>query len=268
MNEYRISKAGLNLHTIAQSGQCFRMNEYLREDGSRYFDIVSQDKFIRVDEHDQVYTFRCEEDDVGFWVNYFDLNASYIPFNDAITHSEDKFLISALDYGRGMRILRQDYWEALISFIISQNNNISKIKKCVEAICHRFGRSFLYSGEIFYSFPTLADMKDITLDDLQGLGLGYRDKYIWNVCHCSLDDILPDRDILLKLNGVGPKVASCVLLYGHHKMDEFPIDTWMKKIIDDIYGGHFDSTPYYDFRGYIQQLMFYYYRSLKSRKGS
>lgn len=268
MNEYRISKVGLNLHVIAQSGQCFRMNEYIRDNGSRYFDICARDKFIRAEEHEEVYTFKCDEDDLPFWINYFDLNIDYSLFNNQVECSEDTFLISAFEYGRGMRILRQDYWEALISFIISQNNNISKIKKCVEAICHRFGHVFLYSGEIYYSFPTQEEMKDVTLDDLQGLGLGYRDKYIWNVCHCSSDEIVPDRDTLLKLNGIGPKVASCVLLYGCHKMDEFPIDTWMKKIIDDVYGGHFDSEPYYDFRGYVQQLMFYYYRNLKSRKGS
>lgn len=267
MNEYRLSKSGLNLHVIAQSGQCFRMNEYLRDDGSKYFDIISQDKFIRAEEHQDVYTFSCEEEDLPYWTNYFDLYTSYGSFNTAIEHSCDSFLISALIYGQGMRILCQDYWEAVVSFIISQNNNISKIKKCVEAFCRRFGQSHLYQGERYYSFPTRKDMENVILDDLQGLGLGYRDKYIWNVCHAADGQILPDKDILLKLNGIGPKVSSCILLYGHHKMDEFPIDTWMKKIIDDVYGGEFDSEQFYEFRGYVQQIMFYYYRNLKSKKG-
>lgn len=265
MNNHRISKS-LNLPVIAASGQCFRMNQHNGENGLVYFDVFSKDKYLRIKDEGDIYTFKCNEYDLTYWVNYFDLDTDYTYFDDQISVSGDTFLISALEFSKGMRILRQDYWEATVSFIISQNNNIPRIKKSVEALCERFGEPILYGEDIFYAFPTQDDMKDATLEDFQGLGLGYRDKYIFNLCRLDRDAMRPDFETLIKIPGIGPKVANCILLYGDHQMYQFPVDVWMKRIIDDVYQGTFDSEPYYSFRGYVQQLMFYYYRNMKVRK--
>lgn len=264
MHTYQISK-NINLHHIAKSGQCFRMNEYHSVSGQRYYDIFSRDKFIRAFEFEDHYTFDCEESDVASWINYFDLNTDYRPFFDKINASEDHFLQSALQFGKGMRILNQDYWEALVSFIISQNNNIPRIKKIIEALCLKFGKQIIYNTEVHHAFPTKEDLANVALEDLADIGLGYRDAYIVNLCSLDWDQLKADRETLLKVKGIGPKVASCVLLYGAHDLDEYPVDTWMQRILDEVYGGDFDGSPYQGFLGFVQLLEFYYYRHLNGK---
>ena len=107
-------------------------------------------------------------------------------------------------------------------------------------------------------------MKNIKLEDLSDLGLGYRAQYIYNVCTCDLN-ALTSRDYkdLLTIPGIGPKVASCIMLFGAHNLSQCPIDTWMKKILHEVSNDNFNFTPYHGFEGFIQQLMFYYYRNLK-----
>lgn len=260
MEEYRIKKSSVNLHAIAESGQCFRMHEHT--DGDKiWFDVFSADKFIQIFDEGDTYLLKCSVTDLKYWIYYFDLDADYDYYYAVIDASRDDFLKTAADYGRGMRILNQYYWEAIISFIISQNNNIPRIQKIIEALCERFGSEIEYEGKIVgYSFPSRREMKDVSMDQLQGLGLGYRDKYIWSACHAKDDELKPDLDTLLKLNGVGPKVANCILLYGFHHMYAYPVDTWVKRIEAEVYHGRFNKCAYRGFEGFIQQLMFYYYR--------
>lgn len=246
-----------DLRAIMNSGQCFR----IFEPEPNVFDVLSMDKWIRI-YHDTIsnrYTFDCLDNENLFWQSYFDLNFDYHPCFNIIYNSDDSFLKSAADYGYGMRILRQSYWETIISFLISQNNNIPRIKKSIEALCKKFGKPMTKYGVTYYSFPYKSDIANIKLEDLSDLGLGYRDKYIYGVCKCPLSSLGPNK--LLNIPGIGPKVESCILLFGTHNLTQCPIDTWMKKILHNVYNNHFDFTPYHGFEGYIQQLMFYYYRN-------
>ena len=252
-----------NLRTIMDSGQCFR----IFEPEHNIFDVLSTSNWVRIyyNEHNDTYTFDCPKDDNEYWLNYFDMSQSadmnYQRYFDIINISNDDFLKSAATYGNSMRILRQDYWETLISFIISQNNNIPRIKKSIETFCRKFGQPMIEYGMTYYSFPSKADVNHIKLEDLADLGLGYRDKYIYNICTCSPYLFAPSYENLLALPGIGPKVASCIMLFGAHDLTQCPIDTWMKKVLSEVYDNKFDFTPYAGFEGYVQQLMFYYYRT-------
>lgn len=253
-----------DLKTIMNSGQCFRIFEV----GPNLFDVISMDNWVRVSYggQDNTYWFDCTaEEFYQYWYGYFNLDTNYEPYFTAIKNSNDEFLKSAAEYGNGMRILRQNYWETIVSFIISQNNNIPRIKKSIEALCKKFGRSMVKYNMIYYSFPYKEDMTNTNLEDLNDLGLGYRAKYIYNVCTC--DSSLLEPNNLLNILGIGPKVAACIELFGLHKMDSYPIDTWVRKIIDEIYDGNFDTNPYGGFEGFVQQLQFYYYRHLKTKGG-
>lgn len=175
------------------------------------------------------------------------------------------YLKTAAEYGSGMRILKQSFWEALISFVISQNNNIPRIKKSIELLCEKFGKPIEKYGMVRYSFPTAKDLENISLDDLSDLGLGYRASYIYGICKRNSALIMPNYDMLLAIPGIGKKVASCIMLFGAYDLTQFPIDTWMRKLLDEVYDGKFDTTPYKGFEGFVQQLQFYYYRHLKGK---
>lgn len=260
----------INLQTIADSGQCFRMNLRSRSQNEHTWEIIAKDKWVLADQDRQTghIDLHCDVDDAdSFWRPYFDIATDYQPIYDKINASDDEFLKSALEYSKGMRILRQDFWEALVSFLISQNNNIPRIKQTVEELCARFGK-WLWTDNLLhdhYSFPTkeMLDKQVTRIEDLDGLSLGYRQKYLYALIKADSSEVVPEYDKLLKLQGVGPKVASCALLYGNHDMTQFPVDTWMKKLIDDVYGGSFDVEPYRKWAGFVQQIMFYYYRHLK-----
>lgn len=251
-----------NLRTIMNSGQCFRIFEPM----SNVFDVISMDQWVRVhyDTLTDTYIFDCSAEEFGYWAPYFDLGTNYDFYFNTIKNSDDDFLKRAAEYGDGMRILRQSYWETIVLFIISQNNNIPRIKKSIEAFCQKFGKPMNEYGMTYYSFPSKKDVMNIKYEDLKDLGLGYRAKYIYEVCTCDSLDLAPDN--LRNITGIGPKVESCIRLFGLHQMGSYPIDTWIKKMIDEIYGGHFDTTPYKDFEGFIQQLQFYYYRHLKGKR--
>lgn len=258
----------INLQTIADSGQCFRMKLWTETQASIVWQVPTANSWTLVSQKKNTGEIRlhCDEDLAeNIYRPYFDIATDYQPIYDKINASDDEFLKSALEYSKGMRILRQDFWEALVSFLISQNNNIPRIKQTIEGLCERFGMNMCSD---VYSFPTKEMLgKQVTkLSDLDGLGLGYRQKYLYALIKADSGEVVPEYDKLLKLQGVGPKVASCALLYGNHDMTQFPVDTWMKKLIDDVYGGHFDVEPYREWAGFVQQIMFYYYRHLKGAK--
>lgn len=259
----------VNLQTIANSGQCFRMKCIGSELGVQKWQIFSGEHFVTATQDAQggPVDLKCTPDEAdAIWRPYFDLQTDYQPIHDKINASDDEFLKSALAYSDGMRILRQDFWETLVSFLISQNNNIPRIKQSIKELCMTFGT---WNQDAGYGFPTkeILDSRVTKFSDLDCLSLGYRQEYLYRLIKCDSSDIAPEYDKLLKLYGVGPKVASCALLYGNHDMTQFPVDTWMKKLIDDVYCGRFDIEPYKEWAGFVQQIMFYYYRHLKGIKG-
>lgn len=254
-----------DLAQIAASGQCFRMAA--RADG--WWRLCAGERCVRVRQRGDALDFSCTEAEFeGYWRAYFDWDTDYAAFLAAVSPGDD-FLRDATAYGGGLRILRQELWEALITFVISQNNNIPRIRRAVEAICTRWGEMRTDSaGETYYTFPTKGALARAEVTALREIGLGYRDKYIHAICQSDFDPAmvcaLPVDEAQLHLTalpGVGPKVASCVRLFGLHDLAAFPVDTWIRKMCDTHYAGRFPVEHYDGFAGVMQQYIFFYGRA-------
>lgn len=267
-----------NPEVIMNSGQVFRMKKETKgADGMPdTYSACSGDNdiYFYLNREKDTWDFACEENQWDFWQRYFDFDTDYIAFNDKIRSSSDKFLKDALKDSFGMRILRQDLWEVFISYVISQNNNIPKIKKSIQILCDRYS-----DGIHFPKAETLSYIPEAELMD--GTALGYRADYIIGISQkvaageLDIEKIsrLPYDEAygkLLEIKGVGPKVANCIMLYGFHFMESYPIDTWMKKIITEDYGSYtkdkyleYINECYGGYQGYVQQLQFYHKRKSK-----
>ena len=259
-----------DLQKIADSGQCFRFNKC----GEGY-SVVAEDRYVFVKEIDNAYEFSCTEEEFeSFWKNYFDLDTSYKNIRGLINKSEDEYLYNASEYGQGIRILRQDPWEMLISFIISQRKNIPAIKASIEKICAIAGHKIAVDpeGNDVHSFPTPEELSKMTVEQLSACSLGYRDKYVHQA---ALDVVSGAADLdswkeigddalmqkLLALYGVGVKVANCEILFGYHRLDAFPKDVWINKVLDAKYPNGFLFDKYKPYNGVMQQYLFFYSRS-------
>ena len=199
-----------------------------------------------------------EQDFLEIWVDYFDLNTDYGQLKN--TFSQDETLAKACEYAKGIRLLRQDSWEALLSFIISQNNNIPRIKGIIGKLCAENN-----------GFPTSAQLKGKTADDLAYLRAGFRGKYIEDCVNriesgeINLEQVkkMPVEDArkaLIVIKGVGPKVAECALLYGMYRVECFPIDVWIKRVMEKFYPNGFPEFAK-DYAGIAQQYLFHYIRT-------
>ncbi len=264
-------KDDFDLGKIADSGQCFRFNKC--GDG---YSVVAGDKYVFVKEvGDDKYDFSCDEETFeGFWENYFDLETSYSGIRKLIDKKKDIYLYSASEFGKGIRILRQDPWEMLISFIISQRKNIPAIKASIEKLCALSGKKIATDpeGNIIYSFPTPKELSKVSMDQLTACSLGYRDKYVHQAAMdvfsgaCDLDSYkeLSDEGLmekLLALYGVGVKVANCEILFGYHRLNAFPKDVWINRVLELRYPQGFLFDKYAPYNGVMQQYLFFYSRS-------
>lgn len=259
------NRKNFDIYKTFESGQCFRW--FLQDDGS-YIGIVGNDVITVYQHHDKIIFKDLPFDKYYEKINsYFDLDRDYQKINDDISNLY--FIGEACNYSNGIRILKQDEWETLISFIISQNNNIPRIKKIISILCQKFGQKII---DNYYTFPTIDELSDITISDLADLRCGFRDKYIMDAINKIKNkeiilndiynmDILEARNYLQKIKGVGKKVADCVLLYGFAKMNCFPTDIWIKKILYKFFKDGF-PTINEEYLGIVQQYMFYYARSL------
>jgi N-glycosylase/DNA lyase len=250
-----------------ECGQCFRWNAdengvYTGVAGGRAASVTVRDG--------QVYIKTTSEDFDTFWRDYFDLDLDYESIR--LSFDAGDYLRECSDFGAGIRILHQDRWEALCSFIISQCNNIPRIKKIVETLCRCFGQAIEYDGEVFYTFPDAQTVAGLTESDLAPLRCGYRAAYIIGaakaVASGEIDlDALAKADIdtamkaLLSLNGVGAKVANCAVLFGLGHMEAFPVDVWMKRALKEHFPPDFDPKTLGPYAGLAQQYIFYFARS-------
>lgn len=261
------------LEHIAASGQCFRMNKTEKEK----YNLVAGDRFVTLEQLDErrVRISCGEEEFLSYWQDYFDLEYDYKSIVSSLLAGEDEFLRKAAAYGWGLRILRQELFEILITFIISQRKSIPAIKRCVEELCLRFGerKQDSATGMVYYTFPLPESLAFASTEALRETGLGYRDEYVRQTSLAVVKgeihlNSLPAADYeeavkeLMKLSGVGIKVANCVALYGLHLIDAFPVDVWIDRILKSIYDNRFDAGKYKGYAGIIQQYMFYYIRSL------
>ncbi|MCR4907413.1 MAG: DNA-3-methyladenine glycosylase 2 family protein [Lachnospiraceae bacterium] len=251
--------------SIAESGQCFRMNRL----NDRTWRVIALGKVLDITElgAGRFGFDTAEKDFNNIWKNYFDLETDYSAFISAVP-PEDEFLKKAAAFGRGIRILRQEPFETLITFIISQRKNIPAIKKSVELLSGRLGKRL---GDSCFSFPSAEAIAGADPALLAGCSLGYRTEYVQKAAQrvadgeislselCKLNDE-ELRDRLLSFYGVGTKVANCVMLFSYHRIAAFPVDVWIGRVIDRYYSGRFPLEKYEGFAGIIQQYMFYYGR--------
>lgn len=256
---YSVSLSDFDIEQIAFSGQCFRIEHI--EGG--YWRVVAFGHRLLLRQLGRICEFDCSADEFkNIWLDYFDLQTDYSSVKKNIYESGDPYLIQAMNYGYGIRILKQDLWEMIVSYIISQRNSITRIKNTIEKLCIPFNGFF----------PSAEELRNYSETDFQQLGLGYRAKYICDIVRDRLDGTLnPDKlklmdyedaiNYLKQFNGIGDKVANCIALFGLHRIEAFPIDVWIQRIIDREYQGHFDYKKFGRYAGIVQQYMFFYERS-------
>ena len=248
-----LDKEELDIRKIAESGQTFRM----KQTGDKWL-LCSADRIAFAKENED--SLAIESDDAAFWCDYFDMQTDYKAIRESID-PEDLYLTEAADFSKGIRILRQDLFEMLISFIISQRKSIPAISSSIEKICGGFDKPF----------PSCSELAEFSEAKLASCGLGYRVPYIMkaasDAAEGSLDleklSELSDEDLvkeLMKIYGVGIKVANCVALFGYHRISAFPVDVWIKRVLDEYYPQGFPFESYKGYAGVLQQYMFYYAR--------
>ena len=263
----------LNIFKTFDCGQCFRFDPVSRFGHKYEFGGVAFGKYVvfAQDNDNEIIVYGSTKDDFeSIWARFLSLDLDYEEINKEINSAvKSSHLSLATEYSHGIRILRQDKWEALCSFIVSQNNNIPRIKKIISALSEKYGEKIDFYGEIYYSFPTPEALLDAGIDGLFELRTGFRAKYIYDASYkvsngeISLSKVKEsDFDSALleleKIKGVGLKVASCALLFGFEKTEAFPIDVWMKRAIEKRFDGNFDHKALGKWAGIAQQYIFYY----------
>ena len=271
------------LRDIFECGQCFRWNA--KDDGS-YTGVIKNGVInVKKINNDVIFEGICNGNIADICRDYFDLNRDYNKIK-TILSNVDGYLKESIKYGAGIRILNQDLWEMIISFIISANNNIPRIKGIIERMSQKYGNKIVWKEKTYYTFPTIEQLSSASKDDLRALGMGFRDTYIFNTTNTiasgdiDLEELHNEKDTskvrekLLTLSGVGPKVADCILLFSTLKrFDVFPIDVWVRRVMNDLYIKNEDETKvskkeieklakekYGDLEGIAQQYLFYWRR--------
>ena len=287
--EYQLENIdSFELADIFECGQCFRWNK--QEDGS-YTGIFKRNvinvKKENCHQGTSLVTIKgiCDGNIKDVVEDYFDLNRNYEEIKEKLSKIDDNVKTS-IEYGKGIRILNQDLWEMIISYIISANNNIPRIKGIIERLSKAYGDEIEWNGKKYYTFPTPEQLKDVTVEDYRKLGTGFRDIRLYETVHMILDKKVdleqlqnePDtnkvREQLLTLFGVGPKVADCILLFSTLKRFEvFPIDVWVRRVMNELYIKNEDETKvnkkqieklahekFGNLAGIAQQYLFYWKR--------
>lgn len=282
--EYELKNIeSFNIKHIFECGQCFRWDE---EEDKSYTGIVGRN-VINVKQVDNSVVFSSlGVDNLEKLVKYyFDLNRNYEEIKDKLSKI-DEHLAKSIEYGSGIRILNQDLWETIISFIISANNNIPRIKGIINRISKKYGEKIEWKGKEYYTFPTVEELSKASVEDLRNLGLGFRDVRVYETTRkvllkeVNLEELHNEKDtekvrnILLTLSGVGPKVADCILLFSTLKrFDVFPIDVWVRRVMNELYIKNEDETKvnkkeieklakekYGNLGGIAQQYLFFWKR--------
>lgn len=248
-----------------ECGQCFRWQE--EEDGS-YTGVV-EGHVANISLDGSTINIDSNNLDLQFWEDYLDLKRDYAKIEKNL--SKDSIMKKAISKGTGIRLLKQPLWECLLSFIISQNNNIPRIKKIVQALCVNYGNEIKFRNKTYYSFPTPEQLHNANLDPIKA---GFREKYILDAVNKVINNDIDLNSIweqnsdeaekyLMQIKGVGNKVADCVLLFAYQKFDVFPKDVWIKRIVKDLYNieekeiALFASNKFKDYCGFAQQYLFF-----------
>ena len=267
-----------DMHKIADSGQAFR----IRDIDETHTELVAFGRYLQVaDLGDNEFAFSCSEKEFSqIWASFFDLDRDYEKAVSSI-EPEDKYLKEAAVFSRGIRILKQDIFETVISYIISQRRSIPSITTSVERISSLCGKKIAAPDlkapfvkplkKEYYAFPAPSELASLSLEQIEATGVGYRAPYIAQAAAGFNDGLLDpgsltllDDEALYKaltaMYGVGTKVANCVMLFAFARTSRFPVDVWIQRIVDRYYGGNFDCSKYPETAGIMQQFMFYYER--------
>ena len=270
-NSHIISCLNLNLAQIAASGQCFRMLPVPEKPG--IWSLISGTHYLEISGTPDGFFFDCPDEALPFWKQYFDLGTDYGSFIASI-RADDAYLAAAADAGSGIRILRQDPWETLITFIISQRKSIPAIRSAVEALAKAAGKPVKTPYEIIYTFPTPKELSKLSLEELKSCSLGYRAPYIYDTVKAAVKTpgimkkigTLDDEDLLQALMdfpGVGIKVAGCTALFGYGRTSFAPVDVWISRVIDTFYQGENPFPSFGENAGILQQYLFFYAQTTK-----
>lgn len=268
---------------IFECGQCFRWNK--QKDGS--YTGIFKENVVNVKKENNRIIFKgiCKGNIKEECIDYFDLDTDYDNIKNKLSNVDD-YLKTSIKYGEGIRILNQDLWETLISFIISANNNIPRIKGIIERISKKYGKKIVWNNNEYYTFPTPKELSKASVEDLRNLGLGFRDVRVYETTRIinenpnKLNELEDEKDVnrlreeLLEFPGVGPKVADCVMLFSTLKrLEVFPIDVWVRRVMNELYIKNEDETKinkkeieqlaktkYGNLAGIAQQYLFYWRR--------
>ena len=268
---------------IFECGQCFRWDKEI--DGS--YTGIFGNNVLNVSKNNNIIIFKgmCEKDIKETCIKYFDLNRDYEKIKLELSKIDDN-LKTSIKYGNGIRILNQDLWETIISFIISANNNIPRIKGIINRISQKYGKEIVYNNKSYYTFPTPEELSKASVEDLRNVGLGFRDIRVYKTTQkiynkeFDLEKLQQEketnviREKLLTLDGVGPKVADCIILFSTLKrFDVFPIDVWVRRVMNELYIKNEDETKvnkkdieqlarekYGNLAGIAQQYLFFWKR--------
>lgn len=268
---------------IFECGQCFRWNK--QDDGS--YTGIFKENVVNVKKENNRIIFKgiCKGNIKEECIDYFDLDTDYDNIKNKLSNVDD-YLKTSIKYGEGIRILNQDLWETLISFIISANNNIPRIKGIIERISKKYGKKIVWNNNEYYTFPKPKELSKASVEDLRNLGLGFRDVRVYETTKIinenpnKLKELEDEKDVnrlreeLLEFPGVGPKVADCVMLFSTLKrLEVFPIDVWVRRVMNELYIKNEDETKinkkeieqlaktkYGNLAGIAQQYLFYWRR--------
>ena len=267
-----------DLKHIFECGQCFRWKR--EEDGS--YTGVAFNRVVNVfqDGNDVEIRNTNIQDFKDIWFSYFDLGRDYDEVKSNI--AKDDIMKQAIEFGSGIRLLRQDFPEVFISYIISANNRIPRISKSIEILSEKFGRKLIWNNKIYYTFPSLEKLSNASLEDIAESKAGFRCKYIkqgasdarqYDVLGCIQQYKTSDaRDELMEIKGIGPKIADCILLFTGTKYNVFPTDVWIKRVMEELYFKReasikeiqeFVRDYFGEYAGFAQQYLFYYARENK-----
>ncbi len=270
-----------DVRQILESGQVFRFEKITDQS----YMLVAKQKVIKLAQHEEsssvmIYNTNISELD-EVWSHYLDINTNYAEIANTLS-AKDEHMAKAVAFGQGIRILKQDPWEMLISFIISQNKAIPHIKECIKNISRQFGTPIEDEDcNGYYTFPTPEELKNATEEDLRACKVGFRAPYIIDACHKILNEEIVLNDLylmsaeeakekLMSIKGVGPKIADCILLFAYSKMELFPTDVWIKRVMEGLYFEgremklveiqKFAKSYFGNLAGYAQQYLFFYGR--------
>lgn len=267
---------------IFECGQCFRWN---KEEDTSYTGVFKNNVLnVKKDGNNIIFKGICEGNIDEICKEYFDLETNYEEIKKKLSNI-DEYLETSINYGEGIRILNQDLWETIISFEISANNNIPRIKGIIERISKKYGNEIKWKEKSYYTFPNIEELSKASIEDLRALGLGFRDKRIYETTQIflngemNLEELKNEKDTekvrekLLTLPGIGPKVADCILLFSLKRYEVFPIDVWVRRVMNDLYIHNQDEEKvskkdlqklakdkYSSLAGLAQQYLFYWKR--------